>query len=335
VDRSTVDSEMHAVVVKSFGGPDVLSLERVPVPEPLPGVVVTRVGVAGVNYRDIYERQTGGGRSTPPFVAGFEGAGVVSAVGEGVDGVGVGDRVAWTNVRGSYAEQVAVPLGRLVPIPPGLDMETAAAVLLQGITAHYLASTTYPIASGDTVLVHAAAGGTGRLLTQIAKLRGARVIGTTSTADKADLARAAGADEVIVGYTDFGHRVRELTGGEGVHAVFDGVGAPTVLEGLSCLRVRGTLASFGAAGGPVPPLDLDLLRSGSLYVTRPTSHDHIATREELLRRADELFGWILDGRLDVLVGGRYPLAEAGRAQAELASRSTAGKILLAVDGGPS
>lgn len=323
---------MSAVVVSAFGGPEVLSYERVSPPELRPGHVLARVAVAGVNYRDVYERRSGGGRGEPPFVAGFEGAGVVSAVGDGVAGVAIGERVAWTNVHGSYAELVAVPVERIVPVPPQVDLDTAAAVLLQGITAHYLATTTYPVADGDTVLVHAAAGGTGRLLTQIAKLRGARVIGTTSTAEKADAVRTAGADDVIVGYSGFARRVDELTGGEGVHAVYDGVGAPTVVEGLSCLRVRGTLASFGAPAGPVPPLDLDLLRARSLYVTRPTSHDHIATRDELLRRAGDLFAWIADGRLDVLVGARYSLAEAGLAHTALESRGTIGKILLMVGG---
>jgi NADPH2:quinone reductase len=322
------DESMRAVVVTRYGGPDVLAVQEVPVPDVPAGHVLTDVRVAGVNYRDVYEREAADGRRSPPFVAGFEGAGVVAAVGAGVGGVAVGDPVAWTNVHGSYAERVAVPLQRLVPIPPGLDAEIAAAVLLQGVTAHYLATATYPVAAGDTILVHAAAGGTGRLLTQIARLRGARVIATTSTEEKAERARAAGADEVIVGYAGFGLRVRELTGGEGVHAVFDGVGGPTVVEGLSCLRVRGTLASFGNAGGPVPPIDLDLLRNGSLYVTRPTSSDHVATREELLRRAGELFGWVLDGRLEVHVGGRYPLADARRAQIDLESRSTSGKLLL-------
>jgi NADPH:quinone reductase len=321
---------MRAVVVRRLGGPDALKLVEVPAPTPAEGELLVDVAVAGVNYRDIYERTGSVGEPTPPFIPGIEGAGTVSELGPGVTGLAVGDRVAWMHVPGSYAERVAMPVASAVPVPPGLPLERAAAVLLQGVTAHYLCSTTYAVGPGDTVVVHAGAGGTGLLLTQMIKLRGGRVIATTSSEEKAALARAVGADEVVVGYRGFERRVLELTDGVGVAAVYDGVGRETAEAGLACLTTRGVLVCFGEASGPVPPIATELLARGSLYVTRPRSRDHVRTRDELLLRAGEVFGWALEGRLDVRVGGRYTLSEAARAQADLASRKTTGKLLLLV-----
>ena len=243
---------MRAVVIQRYGGPEVLQLQEWPDPEPGPGEIVVEVAAAGVNFRDVYERRGTARADTPPFPAGGEGAGTVIALGEGVTQVGIGDRVAWTHARGSYAERVAVEADRAVPVPDGVSDELAATVLLQGITAHYLANTTYPAQPGDWVVVHAAAGGTGRLLTQMVKRRGGRVLATVSSEAKAEHARAAGADEVVVGYAGFAEQALELTGGEGVAAVYDGVGALTFDEGLSALRRRGTLASYGWSSGPTP-----------------------------------------------------------------------------------
>ena len=254
----------------------------------------------------------------------------MAAVGEGVEGFSVGDRVGWVSAAGSYAEQVAVDAAKAVPLPEGISDETAAAALLQGMTAHYLCNSTYPVAAGDPVVVHAAAGGVGLLLTQMVKMRGGRVLATTSTSEKADLARGAGADEVL-GYEGFGERVRELTGGAGVAAVFDGIGKDTFDESLGCLRWRGILVVYGAASGPAAPLDVGrLFTGGSLFVTRPSLQHYTATREELLDRAAAVFGWIADGSLDVRIGARYPLERAADAQRDLQSRTTTGKLLLTI-----
>lgn len=315
---------MRAVVVTRSGGPEVLDQ---PAPEVGAGQLLVAVEAAGVNYRDIYEREgTYGG--PPPFVAGVEGAGTVAAVGAEVTEFSVGDRVAWSATPGSYAEQVVVEAERAVPVPNGLSSELAAAVLLQGLTTHYLATSTYPVQPGDDVLVHAAAGGVGLLLTQVVKMRGGRVIATTSSEDKAELARGAGADDVI-GYESFAARVRELTDGLGVAVVYDGIGKSTFEESLASLRPRGCLVLFGSASGPVPPLDpMQLEREGSLFLTRPSLRHYTAKREELLERAAEVFGWVADGKLSVRIGGRYPLEEARQAQEDLAGRKTTGKLLL-------
>jgi NADPH2:quinone reductase len=320
---------MRAIVVARRGGPEVLELQDVPDPDPGPGRLLVDVEAIGVNYRDIYEREgVGGYTAEPPFVAGVEGAGTVAAVGEGVTEFSAGDRVAWTAGQGSYAERVVVDEDRAVPVPDGVSSEVAAAVLLQGMTAHYLATSTYPVQAGDDVLVHAAAGGVGLLLTQIVKLRGGRVIGTTSSDEKAQLARGAGADEVI-GYDGFAARVRDLTGDDGVAAVYDGVGRTTFDDSLASLRARGSMVLYGAASGPVPPVDpMRLVAGGSLFLTRPSLQHYVARREELLQRAADVFGWIADGDLDVRVGHRYPLEEARQAQEDLAARRTTGKLIL-------
>jgi NADPH:quinone reductase len=311
---------VRAIVVTRNGGPEVLELQDVPAPEPGPGQLLVDVTVAGVNFRDIYERKGGYG-VPPPVVAGIEGAGRVAAVGDGVEGVAAGDRVAWSNAQGSYAEQAVVHGERAVPVPDGVPDELACAALLQGMTAHYLTHSTYAVQPGDEVLVHAAAGGAGRLLVQLAKLRGARVTATTSGGEKAELARSAGADEVI-GYDDVP---------EGRFAVvYDGVGQATFDRSLASLRPRGMLALYGSASGPVPPVDVQRLNGGSLFLTRPTLVHYAATREELLRRAGDVFGWVAEGKLDVRIGGRYPLEEARQAQEDLESRRTTGKLLLTV-----
>ena len=318
---------MRAVVVTQFGGPEVLEL-RDDQPDPVagPGQVVVEIEAIGVNFRDIYER-TGSYGGTPPLVAGVEGAGTVSAVGDGVTDLDVGRRVAWINGPGSYAERIALPAAKAVPVPDGISAELAAAALLQGTTAHYLATDSYPIEAGDTVLVHAAAGGAGSLLTQVVKLRGGRVIATTSTAEKAELARNAGADEVLA-YESFAERARELTGGEGVAAVYDGVGAATFDESLHALRPRGTLVLFGSASGAVPPFEPMRLATRSLFLTRPTLHHYTATREELLARATQVFDWLEAGQLAVKVGARYPLEQARQAQVDLESRRTTGSLVV-------
>jgi NADPH2:quinone reductase len=319
---------MRAVVIHRNGGPEVLELEERPEPSPGPGQLLVDVAVAGVNYRDVYEREGARGYEFPlPLVAGVEGAGMVRALGEGVDGFAAGDRVAWTAAPGSYAEQVAVDAAGAVPVPDGVSDELAAASLLQGMTAHYLCSSCYPVQQGDTVIVHAAAGGVGLLLTQMVNARGGRVIGTASSEDKRETARSNGADEVT-GYEGFAERARSLTGGEGVAAVYDGVGATTFDEGLASLRPRGTMVLYGSASGPVQAVDLGRLSAGSLFLTRPVLRHHTATREELLDRAGAVFGGIADGTLRVAVGGRYPLADVRRAHEDLEGRRTSGKLVL-------
>jgi NADPH2:quinone reductase len=310
---------MRAVVFEQNGGPEVLECKEVPAPTPGDGEVVVDVEAVGINYRDVYERVGGGYGSAPPAIIGVEGAGKIHDTGE---------RVGWVGVPGSYAEQVAASRDRLVPLPDGVDADVAAAALLQGMTAHYLAADSYPIEEGDWVIVHAAAGGVGLLLTQIAKARGGRVIATTSTAEKADLARGAGADEVI-GYDDFAARAREITGGEGVAAVYDGVGQATFSEGLKALRPTGRMILYGAASGQPDPLNLAVLApAGSLYVQRPTLQTYTRTPELLRERANALLGMIESGKLDVRVGARYPLEQARQAHEDLEARKTTGKLLL-------
>lgn len=320
---------MKAIRIHEQGGPEVLRHEDVPVPAPGPGQALVRIEAAGVNFIDIYHR-SGLYPVTFPYTLGQEAAGTVAALGPGVTGVAVGDRVAYTGVPGAYAEFAAVPAERLVPLAAGVGARAAAAVLLQGITAEYLTSSTYPLAAGDSCLVHAAAGGVGLLLCQVAKRRGARVIGTVSTDAKAALARAAGADEVIL-YTrqDFEAEVRRLTAGAGVQVVYDSVGKTTFDKSLNCLARRGMLVLYGQSSGPVPPFDPQVLnQKGSLFLTRPTLGHYVATREELLQRAERVLGWVADGGLTVRIGREYPLAEAAEAQRALAARETTGKLLL-------
>ncbi|MFF4992310.1 quinone oxidoreductase family protein [Streptosporangium saharense] len=317
---------MRAIVVSATGGPEVLTYTDHPDPEPNPGEVLVDVAASGVNFIDVYHR-LGRYPLSLPFVLGNEGAGTVAAVGEDVTGLSVGDTVAWAGVMGSYAEKAVVPASQLLAVPEGIDAEQAAAVTLQGLTAHYLAHSTYEIKPGDDVLVHAAAGGVGLLLVQIAKLRGARVIGTVSTEEKEILARQAGADDVLR-YDGFADAVRDLTG-SGVHVVYDGVGAATFDASLASLRPRGLMALYGQASGPVPPVDPQVLaRGGSLFLTRPSMGPYIATRDELAWRASDIFGWVASGDLRVHISARYPLSEAAQAHQDLEARRTAGKLLL-------
>ncbi len=319
---------MRAVMVGEHGGPEVLQVTDVPVAQPGPGQLLVEVAAVGVNFADIYARE---GRypyaGQLPFVLGQEGAGTVTAAGPGTEFT-VGDRVAWTGAGGCYAEQAVVAAASAVPVPEGIDLDTAAAVLLQGMTAHYLCHSTYPVSQGDPVLVHAAAGGVGLLLTQLVKMRGGTVVATTSSTAKAVLAQQAGAD-FVAGYADFGDVLRRVTDGGGAAVVYDGVGQATFEASLAALRRRGYLVLYGAASGPVPPFDLQRLNpAGSLFVTRPTLAHYVASREELLWRAGDLFRWISEGQLSVRVGGRYPLHRAAQAQADLAARRTTGKLLL-------
>ena len=310
---------MRAIVFERNGGPEVLQLQERPVPTPGSGEVLVDVEAVGVNYRDVYERNGGGYGSAPPAIIGVEGAGKIA---------GTDERVAWAHIDGSYAEQIAAPRAKLVAVPDGVSTETAAAALLQGMTAHYLAADSYPIAEGDWVLVHAAAGGVGLLLTQIAKARGGRVIATTSTDEKAELARGAGAEEVI-GYEGFAERTRQITGGEGVKAVYDGVGKATFLNGLDALAPTGRMILYGAASGQPDPLALSKLApAGSLYVQRPTLQTYTRTAELLRERAHALFELIETGALDVRIGARYPLEQARQAHEDIEARKTTGKLLL-------
>jgi NADPH:quinone reductase len=323
---------VRAVLVPSTGAADVLQVTEVDRPSPGAGQVLVRVVVAGVNYMDVYQR-TGAVPLPTPFVAGVEGVGTVVEAGDGVD-LPVGRRVGWLRGgQGSYAEYVLVDAAMAVPLPDAVSDEVAAAVLMQGVTAHYLATDTYRVLPGDTVLVHAAAGGVGQLLTQVVTLRGGRVIGTVSTEQKAEVARAAGADEVLR-YEEVPAGVKELTGGQGVAAVYDGVGGATFDASLASLRPRGVLVVYGTSSGPTPPLEIPRLNSGgSLYVTRPTVVHYTATQEELRARTDEVFGWITSGQLRVSIGGRFPLDDAARAHGDLESRRTTGKLLLVVGDG--
>jgi NADPH2:quinone reductase len=320
---------MKAIRIHESGGPEVLRYEDVPVPTLAAGQALVRLEATGVNFIDVYHR-TALYKVQFPYTLGIEGAGTIEAVAPGVTGVRPGERVVYTGPPGSYAEYAAVPADRLVVIPDALETRVAAAVFLQGLTAHYLALSTYPLRPGDTCLVHAAAGGVGLLLCQIAKRRGARVIGTVSTEAKARLAREAGADQVIL-YTeqDFEAETKRLTGGAGLQVVYDSVGKTTFDKGLNLLARRGMMVLYGQSSGPVPPFDPQILnQKGSLFVTRPTLFHYIATREELLARADELLRWVADGSLRVRMDHRYPLVDAAQAHRDLESRTTTGKLLL-------
>jgi len=320
---------MKAIQIQETGGPEVLKLVELPVPEPGPGQLLIRVAATGVNFIDIYVRE-GRYKAPLPLVPGQESAGTVERVGPGVEGFAVGDRVATTAAIGAYAEYALTPAAMTVKVPSGLDLKTAAAVLLQGMTAHYLAYGTWMLEPGETALVHAAAGGVGLLLTQMASAIGARVIATVSTHEKAELARAAGAHEVIL-YTeaDFEAETKRLTNGRGVDVVYDSVGKTTFEKSLNCLRPRGLLALFGGSSGAVPPFDLiQLSTRGSLFVTRPTLKDYIATRAELEERANAVFNGVLYGTLRVRCEHTYSLAEAAQAQIDIAGRKTTGKLVL-------
>ncbi len=320
---------MKAIRVDRPGGPDTLRSAEVPDPKPREGEALVRIDAAGVNFIDVYHR-SGAYPLAFPLVPGMEGAGTVVALGAGVTEVAVGGRVAFASGSGAYAERIAIPAAKLVPVPDGVPTTEAAAVMLQGITAHYLATSTYPLKPDDTCLVHAAAGGVGLLLCQIAKMRGARVFGTVSTDEKAQLAREAGADQVIH-YTDedFVQEVRRLTDGSGVQVVYDGVGRDTFDGSLDCLAVRGTMVLFGQASGAVPAIDPQILnKKGSLFLTRPTIGHYTRTREELLLRAGDVLSWVEERRLAVRIFRELPLAEAGDAHRLLESRGTRGKLLL-------
>ena len=320
---------MRAIRVRETGGPEVLRLETVEAPVAGPGEVLVRVEAVGLNFIEVYNR-TGVYKSPLPFTPGEEGAGTVEAVGPGVTDVRVGDRVVSYNLKGSYAELAVVPAERVIAIPEGVSTETAAAVMLQGLTAHYLSTSVYALQPGDTCLVHAAAGGVGLLLCQVAKRRNAIVIGTVSSEEKAALARQAGADEVII-YTkqDFVAEVARITGGKRAQVVYDSVGATTFEKSLQCLAPRGMMALFGQSSGVVPPFDpLLLLRNGSLFLTRPTLAHYAATRDELVWRAGEVLGWVQDGSLDVRIDRRVPLADAAEAHRALEARRTTGKVVL-------
>ena len=320
---------MKAIRIEGFGGPDVLRLAELPVPSPGPGQIVARVEAAGVNFIDIYHR-TGLYPNPLPLVPGMEGAGVVTAVGPGVSLFREGARVAWANVLGSYAEHALVPADRAVAVPTALRADTVAGAMLQGMTAHYLCTSTFPLKKGDTCLVHAAAGGVGLLLVQMAKRRGARVIGTVGTEAKAALARGAGADDVVLyRQEDFLEAVRRLTGGRGVDVVYDSVGKTTAEKSLDCLAPRGMVVFYGNASGPVPAVDpLVLSRKGSLFLTRPSLVHYIADRESLEARSADVLGDAAAGRLQVRIDRTYPLGEAGEAHRALEGRQTTGKVLL-------
>lgn len=320
---------MKAIRVHSNGGPDVLTYEDIPAPTPAAGQALVRVEAAGVNFIDVYQRM-GIYKIPMPYTLGQEGGGTVSAVGDGVTAVKPGDRVAWTSILGSYAEQAVVPADRLVPLPQGMTTKQGAATMLQGMTAHYLSHSTYQLKPGDTCIVHAGAGGVGLLLTQIAKLRGARVLTTVSTEEKAALSRAAGADEVVL-YTkdDFEAAAKKMTGGAGVQVVYDSVGKTTFDTSLHSLAPRGMLVLFGQSSGVVPPIDPGILaKNGSLFLTRPTLVNYIASVEELRQRAKDLFEWIAAGKLKLRLEHEFPLKDTAEAHRALEGRRTTGKVLL-------
>ena len=320
---------MKAVRIASPGGPEMLRYEDVPRPEPKAGEVVVKIEAAGVNFIDVYHR-TGAYKASFPLTLGQEGAGTVAAVGPDVAGVRVGDRVASVSMAGSYADYAAVPAEKLVPLPERISFEQAAAAMLQGMTAQYLASSTYLLKAGDTCLVHAAAGGVGQLLCQVAKIRGATVIATAGGQEKTGIALKAGADEVIDYKTeDFEERVRSITGGKGVQVVYDSVGKATFEKGLNCLARRGMMVLFGQSSGGVGPIDPQVLnQKGSVYLTRPSLFHYIALREELLERSDQVLGWIRDGVLKLTIFREMPLEGAAEAHRMLEARQTAGKVLL-------
>jgi NADPH2:quinone reductase len=320
---------VKALRIHNYGGPEVLKLEDIPIPEPKLGEARIKIEASGVNFIDIYQR-TGLYPLKTPCTLGMEGAGVVDAVGESVTEVKHGDRVAYAMIPGSYAEYAIVPTVKLAPLPSNLDSKSAAALMLQGITAHYLTHSTYPLKNGETALVHAAAGGVGLLLVQLAKMRGARVIGTVSTEAKVQLAKQAGADEVIL-YTqvDFSAEAKRLTGGAGVHVVYDSVGATTFEKSLDCLRPCGYLALFGQSSGPVPPVDpAKLAAKGSLFLTRPSLPHYILNRAELLKRTGDLFHWTASGALKLRIDKVFPLSETAEAHRLLENRKTTGKVVL-------
>ena len=320
---------MKAIQIRETGGPEVLQLVDLPIPVPGPGQVLIRVESVGMNFIEIYFRK-GQYKATMPLVPGSEAAGTVEECGSGVSGFKPGDHVASTGVLGSYAEYALVPAAHLVKVPDGLTPEKAAAAMLQGMTAHYLAYSSFPLKAGDTCLVHAGAGGVGLLLTQMAKKIGARVITTVSTEEKAELSREAGASDVIL-YTqqDFVAEVKRLTGNKGVDVVYDSVGKTTFEGSLNCLRPRGLLALFGGSSGAVPPFDpIQLSSRGSLYVTRPTLWHYISTRDELEWRANDVLNWVKSGELKLRMEHMYALSEAGQAQSDMENRRTTGKILL-------
>jgi len=320
---------MKAIRIHNHGGPEVLAYEDVPVPEPRAGEARVKIEASGVNFIDIYHR-TGLYPMNRPCILGSEGAGIVDAVGEGVTGVKQGDRVAYAMIPGSYAEYAVVPAGKLVPVPDDIDAKSAAGIMLQGMTAHYLTHSTYPLQKDATALVHAAAGGVGLLLVQVAKMLGARVIGTVSTEAKADLVRKAGADEIIL-YTqaDFLAEAKRITNGQGVHVVYDSVGATTFEKSLDCLRPRGYLVLFGQSSGPVAAFDpAKLAAKGSLFLTRPSLAHYTLTRAELLRRATDLFDWMQGGKLKLRIEKTLPLRDASEAQQLLEKRRTTGKLIL-------
>src|SRR6059036_878230 len=320
---------MKAIRVHAPGGPETLRYEDVERPVPGPGQVLVKIEAAGVNFIDVYQR-TGLYKVPLPFTLGQEAAGTVAAVGPGVAEPKVGDRVAYTSVLGAYAEYAVVPADRVVVLPDGVSVKQGAAAMLQGLTAHYLATSTYPLKPGDACLVHAAAGGVGLLLCQIAKLRGARVLGTVSTREKAALARGAGADDVIL-YTeqDFETEVKRLTSGAGLQVIYDSVGKTTFERGLGCLAPRGMMVLYGQSSGPVGPFDLQVLNAkGSLFVTRPSLNHHIGSREDLLQRTAELAGWIRDGKVKLRMEFEFPLKDAAEAHRALEGRKTTGKVLL-------
>jgi len=322
---------MKSIQVKVPGGPENMELVEVSTPAPGPRQALVRIAASGVNFIDVYFR-TGLYKADIPVALGSEGAGTVEAVGADVSEVAAGDRVAYAMARGSYAEYALVPAALLVKIPDSLDFQTAAAVMLQGMTAHYLTHSTYALKSGDTCLVHAATGGAGGLTVQMAKMRGARVFGTVSTEEKARIARQAGADEAIL-YTeqDFEAEVKRLTGGRGVDVVYDSVGKTTFEKSLNCLRPRGMLALFGQSSGSVPPFDPTILNAkGSLFLTRPSLGHYLLTRDELLWRAGDVLGWVASGKLKLRIDRTYPLGEASAAHRDLEGRKTAGKLLLMV-----
>jgi NADPH2:quinone reductase len=318
---------MRAIMVSEPGGPQVMALEERPDPVAGPGQIVVRLTAAGINFIDIY-RRSGVYKWWMPHVPGSEGAGVVTAVGDGVTEFQVGDRVAWAEAPGSYAELVTVEAQQAVPVPPDVDLKVAGAVMLQGMTAHYLCHSTFPVTDGTTAVVHAAAGGVGLLLTQMIKMLGGTVIATTSSPAKAELARGAGADHVTT-YAEFPQAVKDVTGGRGADVVFDGVGKDTFDASLSVLRPRGMMVLFGGASGQVPPFEIQRLNSGgSLFLARPTLASYMADRTELLWRTSDVFDWIAKGELSVRLGGQYPLADAAQAQEDLAARRTTGKLIL-------
>jgi NADPH:quinone reductase len=322
---------MKSILVRQPGGPENMQLEDTPTPKPGPNQAVVRIAAAGVNFIDVYFR-TGLYKSDLPITLGNEGAGIVESVGPGVSDVAPGDRVAYAMSRGSYAEYAVVPAAMLVKLPAAVDFRTAAGAMLQGMTAHYLTHSTYQLKNGEACLVHAAAGGAGGLIVQMAKMRGARVFGTVSTEEKAKIAREHGVDEAIL-YTsqDFEAEVKRLTQGRGVDVVYDSVGKTTFEKSLNCLRPRGTLALFGQSSGPVPPFDPNILNGkGSLYLTRPSLGHYLLTREELQWRAGDVLNWIAAGKLKLRIDRTYPLAEAAAAHRDLEARRTAGKLLLTI-----